>query len=412
MTRMVPSLIISVLVLTVALLAAMGCAGADSRDVATPGETPPPTVAETAPTALPNTPAPSPSKPPTPTRQQKPDRPEVLRWENDEYLEDLEEGQWYLAEIDQDGLQGTMYVMLTPGDRLTTSYLCGVVAGGGIGSGPVVSIKYPEDLPKNLAGEGGIGTVTVETVVNGEILPVGWTRMYSSDTGISLTEEDARLLVRRIWETNADGYRLVFPGHPDLDRTVPSAGLGEIAGEVMAECELWDYGSSAAGELRPPQVAQEPVDGRYTYTAPDGRFTLRYPADCGQMWEAPGLADNTGRCPDGEPAISTSVEWYDVSFGGLNDRSPDYARDIADSAAAGALVSRDTLKTEAGHVLEMVDSEWESEEGGAVSHIALFVDGDSWLITVYMTYLADEAHLHKERVLGAFNTFTARAPAK
>ena len=366
------------------------------------------------------TPAPAAAATATPTRQQEPDRPPVLLRDCGGSIEDSEEGRWHLCEIDRDGLQAAMFLMLTPGDRLTTSYQCSVVAGGGIGSGPTVGIKYPEDLPKNLTPEDQLerGIVPAETVVKEEVLPVEWMRMFSSDTGIFLSGEDAQLLVRRIGETDAESYRLVFPGHPELDRTVPSPGLGEIAGEVMAECESWDYGSSAAGSLRPPQVVQEPVDGQYTYTDPDGRFTLRYPADCGQMWEAPGLADNTDRCPDGEPAISTSVEWHDVSFAGLNDRSPDqFARDYADNLAAGAaaagdLTSRDTLKTEAGHVLEMVDLEWESEEGGGAAQIAVFVDGDLWMITVFMSYPADETHLHGERVRGAFKTFSPWKPVK
>ena len=78
---------------------------------------------------------------------------------------------------------------------------------------------------------------------------------------------------------------------------------------------------------------------------------------------------------------------------------------------AGALVSRDTLKTEAGHVLEIVDSKWESEEGATVLLMAHFVDLDFWMIEVHMAYPADEAHLHRERVLGAFKTFTVGEPA-
>lgn len=336
--------------------------------------------------------------------------------EADRSIEDSEEGQWYLIEVDEDRWQATAFVMLTPGDRLTTSYQCSVVGHGGKGSGPTVNIRYPERLPNDLAGEDEI--VTVETIVTGEVLPVKWKRAYSYDTGISLFEEDAKLLVRRIGETDAESYRLIFPDHPELDRTVPSVGLGEIAGEVMAKCEVWDYGASSASELRPPQVVQEQADGEYTYTAPDGRFTLRYPADCGQMWEAPGLADNAHRCTDGEPAITTGVEWHDMSVTGLTGRSPEWwARTFADRVAAGAeaegaLVSRDTLKTAAGHVLETVELKWETEEGGMVTQGAVFVDTDLWVIAVYMNYPADEVHLYRERVIGAFKTFTAREPAK
>ena len=284
----------------------------------------------------------------------------------------------------------------------------------------MVSIDYPERLPENLAlrGQFEIGTLAVETIVNGEVIPLGWHRKHPAGTGIFLGGEDAQLLVRRIRETDADSYRLRFLGHPELDRTVPSAGLGEIAGEVMAECEVVDLDSLASGELRPPQVVQEPVNGQYTYTTPDGRFTLRYPAACGQMWEAPGLANNTGLCPDGKPVIATSVRWYDIVFARLTDGPPDqFARAIADGVAAlakeeGALVSRDTLKTEAGHVLETVYSEWESEEGSTVLQVAYFVDGDSWMIEVHMAYPADEAHLQRDRVLGAFKTLKARKPAK
>ncbi|MYD49665.1 MAG: hypothetical protein F4W95_14465 [Chloroflexi bacterium] len=344
----------------------------------------------------------------------------MLRWDDGKTTEDLEEGQWYLAEMDEDGLQGKSFVMVTPHDRLTASYQCLVAGEGGIGSGPVVSIDYPEQLPENLAKEGRIGMVTVETVVNGEVLPVGWNRKSLSDRGILLGGEEAQLLVSRIWETDATSYRLRFPDHPELDRTVPSAGLGEIAGEVIGECESWDYGFSAVRELGPPQVVQEPVDGQYTYTAANGRFTLRYPADCGQMWEAPGLANNADRCPAGEPAISTSVAWHDIAFGRLGDRSPDpdqFARVFADSVAAGAieagaLVSRYTLKTEADHLLEIVESRWESEEGATVLLMAHFVDRDSWMIEVYMAYPADGADPHRQRVLDAFKTFTAGEPAK
>lgn len=335
--------------------------------------------------------------------------------EADRSIEDSEEGQWYLIEIDEDRWQATAFVMLTPGDRLTTSYQCSVVADGGKGSGPTVNIRYPEDMLKNLAGEEEM--VTVETVVTEEVLPVEWKGSYPYDTGISLFEDDAKLLVRRIGETDAENYRLIFPDHPELDRTVPSVGLGEIAGEVIAECEVWD-GASAARELRPPQVVQDPADGEYTYTASDGRFTLRYPADCGQMWEAPGLANNTDRCSGGGSAITTWVEWNDMSVTELADHSPEWLagtfadRVAAGAAADGALVSRDTLKTAAGHVLETFELKWEIEEGGMVTQGAVFVDADLWLIAVYMNYPADEVHLYRERVIGAFKTFTAREPAK
>ena len=111
--------------------------GAGSREVAAPGETPPPAAAEASPTALPNTSTPSPSKS---TRQQEPDRQQVLRWEDSKTTADLEEGRWYLAEIDQDGVRAKSLVMVTPDDRLTTSYQCIVVGEGGLGSGPVVSV--------------------------------------------------------------------------------------------------------------------------------------------------------------------------------------------------------------------------------------------------------------------------------
>ena len=320
------------------------------------------------------------------------------------------EGEWHYVEVNEEGIYAEMIIMITPGDRLFTIYGCSTLKERAI-TQPMVKIRYPHRLPRELITLEH--TLPVQTIVDGNFLSLEWQASVTQDTDIKLTWADAQILVRYIDETNADNYQIVFPRHPELNRVIPTTGLGTAVAETGTECLTNEINEQETQLLMPPKTPQEPVNGLYTYTSPGQRFRFQYPADCGQMWETPTRADNFETCSGNPNDINTSLEI--VNFSGMGDAlsgSPEWlSKDLADNMAERYGDStRYNLTTNAGHRLEIAKSKVH-EEGEPVTLLAATFTNPQWhLITIYMFYRPETSNLNDGRAETALRTFIAKHP--
>ena len=143
-------------------------------------------------------------------------------------IEETIEGEWYYIEVDEEGLYVRMIKMVTPGERLTTSYGCVTVKHMEI-TAPIVRIGFTNRLPMELITREE--SLQVQTIAGGTYLPLEWMTSLTQDTDIKLTEADSQTLVQHIDATNAENYQIIFPHNPELDRVIPVKGLGTVVNE-------------------------------------------------------------------------------------------------------------------------------------------------------------------------------------
>ena len=323
-------------------------------------------------------------------------------------IEETIEGEWYYIEVDEEGLYVRMITMVTPGERLTTSYGCVTVKQMEI-TAPIVRIGFTNRLPMELITREE--SLQVQTIAGGTYLPLEWMTSLTQDTDIKLTEADSQTLVQHIDATNAENYQIIFPHNPELDRVIPVKGLGTVVKETGLACFTDEIKDPELQPLMPPGTPQDPRDGRYTYTSPDQRFTFEYPADCGQMWESAANADNSEACPGDLKEINTWVETVNFAgIGGELSESPEwFTKDHVDKMTARfENTSRYDLVTNRGHKLEVVEIEADEGYGLATIVAAAFTDSEWYFITIYMAYWSETSAVNQERAKQALRTFVAR----
>ena len=324
--------------------------------------------------------------------------------------EEPEEGQWIYQELDAQGIYARVIGMFTPSDRMMTLYMCTTLKQKDT-TNPAVQVRYPNPLPLELINQEG--SLPIQTTVDGKTVPVEWHPALTLDTIIKLPSPHAQMLVQYIQETNADSYQIVFPNHPQLNRTIPTAGLGTAVADTGLTCFTNAIQDQDTQLLMPPTTPQEPRDGNYNYTSPDQRFTFQYPADCGQMWETPTNADNNPTCTGNPNEINTFLEM--VNFQGFGDQlhdSPEqmtkgYADDIAHRHDG---TNRYHLITDAGHRLEVAHIELHDGNGPPTMLTAHFADSQWHLISIYFSYWPDTSDINDQRAEDALKTFAAKHP--
>ena len=328
-------------------------------------------------------------------------------------LEDGEEpkgGEWYFLELDEESLYGRMIMMMTPGDRLVTTFGCITRKETGI-TEPIVKIRYPSRLPIELLTlEEGL---EVQTKVNDNFLSLEWQKSLTQDTDIKLTAADAQRLVQHISATNANSYQIIFPHQPELNRIVPAAGLGAVVAETGTGCLTDEIKDQEVQPLMPPETPQEPRDGSYTYTSPNQRFTFQYPADCGQMWETATEADNFDTCTGNPEEINTSLGIINLKGVGeeLSESPQWFTKDFADNIAErNEDATRYSLTTNAGHRLEVAEISTDYGYGPVTVVTAAFTDSQWHLIAINMLYWSDTSALNDERGRAALKTVAAKHP--
>ena len=320
------------------------------------------------------------------------------------------EGEWYYIEIDEEGIYAEIVSMVTPGEGLMTTYGCSTIKQMAI-TEPIVKIRYTNRLPMELITLEE--SLQVHTIVGDDPLTLEWGASLTQDTDIKLTRADAQTLVQHIDATNAENYQIIFPHNPELDRIIPVKGLGTVVNETGLECFTGEIKDLELQPLMPPGTPQDPKNGRYTYSSPDQRFTFKYPADCGQMWESATSADNSEACPGDLNEINAWVETF--NFAGMGEElseSPEwFTKDHVDKMAERYTnTSRYDLVTNGGHKLEVAEIEADEGYGPATVVAAAFTDSEWHFITIYMAYWSETSDLNQERVRAALRTFDAKYP--
>ena len=335
-------------------------------------------------------------------------KPSYTRIDLENPIKEPKEGEWYYIELDEDGLAVEMFMMVTPGDEMLTMYGCSTVKELNL-TEALVKIRYHQRLPMELITRET--TLPINTFIHGQPIPVEWVSSITQDTDIKLPDADAKDLIKQIKEKNAALYQLALPDQPELDRTIPAKGIAELIDEVELECFKDD--SQQEQQLSPPQNPQIPENGMYTYTSPDYGFQFQYPADCGQMWEAPGTADNYPTCTGDPNEINTSVETISLKGAstGLAESPEWFSKDFADNLSERFdNTTRYTIQTHAGHSLEVAEIETVDQFGTATLIAAAFTDSQWNFITIYMTYFSDTSDINQPRAMEAVHSLTIRDP--
>ena len=324
--------------------------------------------------------------------------------------EEPKEGEWYHWATDEEGTSHSAIMIITPGEQTITIYACSTIKDSGV-TNNIVNVRYSSRLPVELITSEY--SLQVQTTVKGSPLPVEWQTSQTQDTDIKLTGAEAQTLVQYIEETNAESYQILFPNHPELNRTIPSAGLGPALFETGTDCFAGEINEQGLELPIPPATPQEPVEGSYTYTDPDQRFTLKYPADCGQMWEATNYADNSWTCAGNPNEINTLLEVFDLrGVGEKASESPErLAKDYADNLTERYEdATRYNLITNAGNRLEVVKIRTDTTEGPVTTVAATFVDAEWHLIRIHLVYWPETAEFNEERAEASLRTFSAKHP--
>ena len=319
-------------------------------------------------------------------------------------------GEWYYMEMDDEGLAVEMFMMVTPSDEMLTMYGCSTVKERNF-TEALVKIRYHQRLPMELITRET--TLPINTFINGKQTPLEWVSSITQDTDIKLTGAHAQNLIKQIAENKATLYQLSFPNHLHLDRTIPVAGIPELIAQVGLECFKGKASEHEEQPFYPPEDPQEPQNGMYTYTTPDHGLEFQYPADCGQMWEAPGTADNSFGCTGERHEINTSVEMLNLKGAATElAESPEwFSKDFADNLAERFdNASRYKIATNSGQTLEVTRIQAEDIAGKVTLIMAAFTDQDWKLTSIYMAFMSDTSDMNDARVKQALQSFTSKNP--
>ena len=274
---------------------------------------------------------------------------------------------------------------------------------------PVVTIIYENPLPGWTPSQ----ALETETWVAGKSIPLRWSTTPHQDKVIRLVGDDAIKLVQHVDRTGRGGYQVIFPSNPGLDRTIPYQDIGTLIVNAQMECFIEWQDHEVLQPLSPTTV-QEQRNGRYRYNSSDLRFSLEYPADCGQMNQAGPVADNVGTCTGRPGEIDTMV--VTSRFIGLGKpleksqrwTTKHHLQEILDGSL-GEITGE--LATEAGHILELAEVQGEDENGDPWNGIvAGFTDREWNLIVVQMTLQDGDWKQNWKSIRESLRTFDARFP--
>ena len=321
-------------------------------------------------------------------------------------------GQWLYMKLNEEALYGHMVLTTAPDNEMLTALGCLTLPPDETAR-PLVRITYPSNLPLELLQSAEYPRV--QTTIQSQIVPLTWEPSLTQTDSIKLTDRDAQILVNHIGYAEAESFNLTFQEYPHLSRTIPTPNLWLAVSEAELWCLTEITEEQEVQQLLPPQDVQTPADGMYRYTSTEGRFSFKYPADCGQMWESQDFADNFDTCPGHLTDINTSVSTINLKGVGeqVATSTAWLAKDFADNLA---LRSQDaiqyTLMTETGLKLQVVKANYaETEEQYPTTlTAAVYADAEWEVITIYMAYLTSTSDMNDLRAEQALRTLTAKNP--
>ena len=316
--------------------------------------------------------------------------------------------QWYYQEETTEE-HHIKFVMMTASDvGWLTTYSCVTTAAGQ--TVPRLKVRYPQPLPAELITRKN--ALPIETTVGEEVLDVEWAIAITRDTDIRLRGADAQRLVQTLIARDADGYHLAVIGVPETGHFVDAEGLGDVLAEAGVDCLLSEIKELDAPDLSLPATLQEPQNGLYTYTSPDGHFTFQYPEDCGQLWESPTEVDNTMNCPGTLEDVAVYAELGKLDEGGAAKvaGSPErFAADMADNLAERADDSTwYSIESDTGLNIEVVETRYVNQGWTEVWVTGIYAGPDWNFIYLSAIYWDGEGPSNRERALAALRTLDAK----
>ena len=304
------------------------------------------------------------------------------------------EGQWYYSEEFEENAHSKIITMVAPRTQHQATYECTNIIDQGY-TYARTQIRYPHELPKTLPINGYEGQPA--TIVNEILVPLMWQWSRSEATDIKLIDEEARILVQHLEETESESYQISFAGRPQMDVRIPSNGLDAALREGRLDCFTREQSGISQERLKPPS-GQQAINGWYGYQSPDGKFSIEYPSDCGQMWESQTYAETIG-CKGNKTEISSSVELYKLSSTARN-----FAEGIATHYEDP---QRYSLTTNEGHELEIVEIAEDHGRGLTTSTIATFADENGDAIVIDMIYWSASEPDNRPRVEETLKTLSS-----
>ena len=306
------------------------------------------------------------------------------------------EGVWYFNSV-SGGVGVTRQVVSSAvGSAHQVVYECVEFVSGGQ-SFARVRVGYPDGLPEDLVLHGYAGSPGAW--VDGNMVPLMWQWAQEDEDGVKLVDVEARALVQNVVAGGTDSYGVRFSGRVELNVVLPSSGLADALWEGQMACFGGDQGFLEERLAPPADLAV--VDGWYRFESPGGEFVMRYPVDCGPLWESPTYFEAIG-CRGYKSEIGTLVELYEVS---------DTAGTLADAIAMRfGEGQRYSLNTDDGLVLEVLEMSYDQGRGLSTNVVAAFVDGNGTAIVVDLIYWAESELPNRSRVEETLRSLRVGAP--
>ena len=327
--------------------------------------------------------------------------------------ESAQPDQWYYSEETTENQYVELVEMFISDSDIYTAYVCSTPGEQTI---PWIRVGYPQPLRAELITR--VNALPIETTVNGKILDVEWVIAATRDTDIKLRGADAQRLVQTLIEQKAGGYHLAITGVSETSHFVNTEGLGDVLVDAGVNCLLSEVKGLDPQVFNPPTVLQEPRNGLYTYTSPDGRFTFQYPDDCGQLWESTKgpltEVDNAMNCPGslGEMSVYAHTNKMDEVIVSRLYGSPEQIPGrIADNLAERLDNSeRYSIESDTGLNIEVVESPATRHVGTEVLVTGIHARSDGSYVYLLLGYWEGEDAGNHKRALTTLRTIDSRPP--